>query len=272
MLYCQWVIQMIILNEDNFAVSTMQKSSTDVSAPKSTFYADFKICLALEGEAVWEIENRSYTITPGDIIFLNIGQKRTFTAFGKDGFQLCVFTLNRNAFSGLHHFMYFLERVKSQENRIQSQTLSLLLKEIYEEWQGTAPFSYELASAKLTEFFVKAERADAYSFHPVDYEMLGFMDYMDANITKGVTLSAVAKKAGLSESAFSRRFSALNGISFKQYVVEKRIQLAIELLQTTNRKMIDIALDSGFDSISGFYAAFKKKTGTTPNKFCAQPD
>ena len=71
----------------------------------------------------------------------------------------------------------------------------------------------------------------------------------------------------MTESSFSRRFSAVNGISFKQYVIEKKIQRAIFLLQTTNRKVIDIASECGFDSISGFYDSFKRITGTTPNKF-----
>ena len=261
---------MIVVNKNNFSVSTVQKLYGSASAPKNTFYADFKICLALEGEAVWEIEERSYLIQPGDIVFLKIGQARHFTSFGKNGFKLCSFILTRNAFSNLHHFMYFVECIKRQENVIRNSDLSPILREIYEEWERNSPFRYELASAKLTEFFIKAERVVRYPVAPVtqmDREMLELMDYIDSNIAKGISLSAVAKKAGMTESSFSRRFSSINGISFKKYVVEKKIQRAIWLLQTTNQKIIDIALDSGFDSISGFYDAFKKQTGTTPSKF-----
>ena len=261
---------MIIVNKSIFSVYTVQKLHGSVSAPKNTFYADFKVCLALEGEAVWEIEKRSCLIQAGDIVLLKMGQKRQFTSFGKQGFKLCVFTLTRNAFSGLHHFMFFLECIKRQENVLKKSTLSPLLKEIYEEWKTESPFRYELASAKLTEFFIKAERVVRYPVAPVsqmDREMLELMDYIDSNIATGISLSAAAKKAGMTESSFSRRFSSINGISFKKYVVEKKIQRAIWLLQTTNHKIIDIALDSGFDSISGFYDAFKKQTGTTPNKF-----
>ena len=59
----------------------------------------------------------------------------------------------------------------------------------------------------------------------------------------------------------------MNGISYKQYVISKKIDRAIFLLKTTNMKIVDIALDCGFDSVSGFYDAFKRKTGTTPNEF-----
>ena len=261
---------MIVVNKSNFSVYTVQKLYGSDSAPKNTFYSDFKVCLCLEGEAVWEIEERSYLIQAGDIVFLKMGQKRHFTSFGKQGFKLCVFTLTRNAFLGLHHFMFFLECIKQQGNVLKKSALSDLIKEIYEEWKTESSFCYELASAKLTEFFIKVERVVRYPVAPVtqmEREMLELMDYIDSNITNGISLSAAAKKAGMTESSFSRRFSSINGISFKKYVVEKKIQRAIWLLQTTNPKIIDIALDSGFDSISGFYDAFKKQTGTTPNKF-----
>ena len=153
---------------------------------------------------------------------------------------------------------------------IKKSALSHLLMEIHEEWKTNDPFRYELASAKLTEFFIKTERTSEDLFTSVtqwDREMVELMDYIDSNITKGINLSAAAKKAGMTESSFSRRFSTVNGISFKKYIVEKKIQRAIWLLQTTNQKIIDIALDSGFDSISGFYDAFKKQTGTTPSRF-----
>lgn len=261
---------MIIVNKNNFSVQTMQKRHDAASAPKNTYYADFKVCLALEGEAVWEIEDRSYRIQPGDIVFLNIGQKRHFTAFGEKGFLLCVFRLKRNAFQNMHHFLFLLDRVKHQKNVLKQNALAPLLREIYDQWALEAPFLYELASAKLTEFFIKAEMQLGSPVFPagkVDLKMLELMDYIDANIANEISLAAVAKKAGMTESSFSRRFSAINGISFKQYVVERKIERAIFLLRNTNRKMSDIALDCGFDSISGFYCAFKKKTGTTPSKF-----
>lgn len=265
---------MIVVNKGNFSLRTLEKAHHSPAAPKNTFYADFKVCLALTGEAVWEIEDRTYTICPGDVVFLSIGQKRRFTAFGEKGFQLCALTLARNAFVNPHHFLFFLERAK-KDNVLKNCPLSGLLREIYEEWQAPLPGKYELASAKLTEFFVKAQRAENYSLRSVteaNRQMLELMDYIDENVTDHINLQMVAAKAGMTESTFSRHFSAMNGISFQQYVLEQKLQKAITLLRTTDKKMIDVALDSGFDSISGFYAAFKKKTGTTPNKFSALPD
>lgn len=261
---------MISVNKENFSLHTVVKNKDSDSPSRNTFYKNFRICLVLEGEAVWEIEGRSHRVRAGDVVFLKMGQKRQFTSFGENGFKLVFFSMNRSSFLGQHHFMFFLEQIKKRGSVIRSCSTFEILKEVCEEWKKELPLRYELASAKLTEFFVKLERQEGYVFHPMSENhrrILEIMDDIDANIADGISLRGAAEKAGLTESTLSRQFSEINGISFKQYVVEKKIQRAIFLLQTTNRKMIDIALDSGFDSISGFYSAFRKKTGTTPNKF-----
>ena len=258
---------MMQTDKNTFSTYVVEKNFGEASAPKTTFYADFKICLVLKGEAVWEIEDKAFSVAAGDIIFLNLGQKRKFTSFGREGFRLCALVLGRNAFDSAAHFDFFLERVKNGQNLIRNEALFNLLKEVYEESKSGEPFVYDLISAKLTEFFIKAERSLGYSFRPLtssDTKMLDVMNFIDANITEGVSLSLAAEKAGMSESGFSRRFLKVNGISFKQYLMEKKTQHAIRLMNTKNLKMIDVALESGFDSVSGFYDAFKKITGTTP--------
>ncbi|MBR6792906.1 MAG: helix-turn-helix transcriptional regulator [Clostridia bacterium] len=260
---------MIQADSMNFSARLMQKKKNDPTASKDTFYAHFRICLALKGEAVWEIEDRTYTVRPGDIIFLNIGQKRRFTAFGEEGFQLAIFSFERNAFAEWHHFAFFLEQVKNGRNVFQNSPLASLLREVFEEYEGGKPFRHELISAKLTEFFIKAEREEGFSLplKKADLELLKRMNEIDEGIVRGLRMQDIAREAGMSESGFSRRFSAVNGISFKQYSIEKKLERAIRLLNTTDLKTADVAMECGFDSVSGFYDAFKKKTGATPGKF-----
>lgn len=260
---------MILVNRNNFSLKTMHKDSDSDSHPKNTFYADLRICFVLNGFALWEIEEETYPVEKNDVIFLNIGQKRRLCSFGKEGFDLCILNLNRNAFSNIHHFMFFRECVKRGKCVDKNNTFIDLLKEIQEEWVTDSPFRYELASAKLTEFFIKSERRANYVFTPVtrrEKEILEQMNEIDANITKGVGLREVSRKAGMTESTFSRHFLSLNGISFQQYVLAKKLQYALQLMKKGEMKMIDIAFESGFNSISGFYDAFRKRFGTTPGQ------
>jgi transcriptional regulator GlxA family with amidase domain len=58
-----------------------------------------------------------------------------------------------------------------------------------------------------------------------------------------------------------RLFRRLTGISVWEYVLRLRVAHAQRLLITTNKKIADLAMESGFVSIAPFYAAFKKWGG-----------
>jgi transcriptional regulator GlxA family with amidase domain len=63
-------------------------------------------------------------------------------------------------------------------------------------------------------------------------------------------------------------FRANSGMSVWEYVVRMRISHAQRLLITTNEKITDIALESGFGSAAPFYSSFKKfGDGKSPRAF-----
>ena len=258
---------MIFLRKQHFSVMRLHRNSSTLPSPNDRFYSDIKICLVLGGSAKWEIEGRRFDVQKGDVVFLNIGQTRRFLSFGDTGFDLCVFSFPRNAFSELQHYIFFRDCAK--KNPLQHPALSLILNEILRFWESGSPLRYDWATAKFTEFFIRAEQLENFTFESIslkNLEILNRMDQIDADIANGLSLSAIAKSAGLSESAFSRQFAAAAGISFKQYAMEKKVQRALYLLNNTDLKIIDIAAECGFQSISGFYDTFRKLLGTTPNK------
>ena len=258
---------MIRFSKHSFMVTQIYREPTAAPSPNDRFYPDLKICLVLAGQAMWQIEERTFSVQRGDIVFLNIGQHRRFLSFGEEGLSLCVFTFPRNALSQLHHYIFF--RDLSKKNPLQDPKLYLILNEVLSFWRTGSPLRYEWAEAKFTEFFIRAEQLEDFcpdAITPQNLDILNRMDQIDASIANGLTLRQIAKAAGLSESAFSRRFSSAAGISFKQYAMEKKMQRALELLKNTDMKIIDIAAECGFESISGFYDTFRKLLGTTPNK------
>lgn len=258
---------MILLSKQNFRLERFHRDPSHTPAKNDWFYSDIKICLVLEGFAKWVIEGKTLDVKKGDIVFLNIGQMRRFISFGKEGFDLCIFSFSRSAFSDLRHYLFFKDYAK--KNPLPCASLEAILLEILDFWETGSSLRYEWATAKFTEFFIRAERLLGFTPEGVSArsrEIFQQMDQIDASILKGISLREIANAVGLSESAFSRRFSSVVGIHFKQYAMEKKIQYALELLENTDRKTIDIAAECGFQSISGFYDTFRKLLGTTPNK------
>ena len=258
------------VSKKTFSATKMEKRPDNESIREAVAYADLRICIPLHGNAVWQINERMHPVAAGDIILLSNRQKRRFTSVGEGGFTLGVITLDRHAFANTNHFSFFLTCSKEHNGVLRDAMLADILLEIYKEAKEKSPVNYELISAKLTEFFIKAERKygfDENAAVKIDKNMLRILDYIDEHITERITLTALADMAGFTESSFSRWFAKQNGISFKKYVMSKKIEHAIRLLETTDKKVIDIAFECGFDSISGFYDTFRKVTGTTPNKY-----
>lgn len=78
------------------------------------------------------------------------------------------------------------------------------------------------------------------------------------------TVQSMARESGLSRSAFADRFRTLVGQPPLQYVTEIRMQKATELLETTDIPVKRIATLVGYESVSAFSSAFKRRFGSPP--------
>lgn len=80
-------------------------------------------------------------------------------------------------------------------------------------------------------------------------------------------LESVACEVNLRPDYATTLFKKVCGVSIIDYVIQHRISHAKRLLLTTDNKVLDIALDSGFGSASRFYEAFTRLCGQTPQQF-----
>jgi two-component system response regulator YesN len=85
-----------------------------------------------------------------------------------------------------------------------------------------------------------------------------------------LSLNAVASHVNLSASHFSVVFSQEAGQTFKEYLIETRINKAKELLRMTSLRSADIAYQVGYNDPHYFSSVFKKNTGLTPMEFRAR--
>jgi AraC-like DNA-binding protein len=82
-----------------------------------------------------------------------------------------------------------------------------------------------------------------------------------ARYCEEVTVEEIASRLSLNPRYMMRLFRRLTGISVWEYVLRLRVAHAQRLLITTNKKIADLAMESGFGSVAPFYAAFKKWGG-----------
>ncbi|MPM97368.1 Bifunctional transcriptional activator/DNA repair enzyme Ada [bioreactor metagenome] len=80
-------------------------------------------------------------------------------------------------------------------------------------------------------------------------------------------LAAEMQKLGVSKRRIGQIFKAHYGVSLSAYVNNLKLQAAMQQLQESALPVIDIAYSIGFESLSAFFAFFRKNTGMTPNEF-----
>ena len=78
------------------------------------------------------------------------------------------------------------------------------------------------------------------------------------------TIAELAKKVGASRSSLAQRFAYYLGEPPMKYLADWRMRLAAKLLSSTNRSVLEVALQVGYDSEAAFTRAFKRRYGKPP--------
>lgn len=90
---------------------------------------------------------------------------------------------------------------------------------------------------------------------------------LENNFMNPVTVEDLAYLSGRSLSGFKRDFSAIYKIPPSQWLRERRLARAKELLETTEKTVTDICFEAGFENISHFSRLFKEYYGHTPSSY-----
>ncbi len=84
------------------------------------------------------------------------------------------------------------------------------------------------------------------------------IDFIEANIKYEITLEEMAEKSFLSKYYFHRLFTILTGKRPMEYIRNRRLVLAAKDLSETDKSVLEIAIDYGFESEEVFTRAFNK--------------
>lgn len=93
------------------------------------------------------------------------------------------------------------------------------------------------------------------------------IDYVKKSVCEPITLATVAKKFYISEAHLSREFKKNTGFTFTQYVNYQRIIFSQRQLLKSDETIGNIALMSGFESLTHFGRVFKQLVGCSPREY-----
>lgn len=235
------------------------------------------------GSAEQIVDGQSFSVTHGDMIFMNYGSTHAFG--GNEDFEyinICfspetlgdAIITPENAFSLLSLTAFEEMRNDSEGGKISffgnerreiEEILHAMLKEYKEKSIGWYTVIESYLNILITRMLRKTELS-------VGGEEIGdvwreLADFIDANLQSELTLSALASKCFYNPSYFSRAFKERFGTSPVEYITRKRLDRAMRLLRETDASVDEIGREAGFSERSNFYYAFSKYVGGTPSEY-----
>ena len=94
--------------------------------------------------------------------------------------------------------------------------------------------------------------------------LLKAVQILETQFREPLTLSYVARQAGLAQNYLSGKFHAYFGVAFKEYLIGLRLEYARKMLLYSHDTVTEICYDSGFRSFPHFLRSFKSCYGLSP--------
>ncbi|MGI5893968.1 MAG: AraC family transcriptional regulator [Candidatus Merdivicinus sp.] len=264
---------------------TIQHNQTDLPEPIHTH--DFiELVYIAEGYGVQQVGNREYQVQRGSLLFLNCGELHAFVPKGTLEYYNILL---KPEFMGL-------ELVE------QTDAFSLLSLTAFEEFRGadcdqTAFCSFEGESLRDVESMVHLMNREFCAKLPGYRTILRgclstllaqlfrrmaipeiapdrrkslppeILAYIEEHCCEHLTLSELASRCFYHPSYFSRIFKEAVGISLTEFIGQKRMKRAAELLTGTQLSIEEIACTAGYADKGQFYRQFKLFSGMTPRSY-----
>ncbi|MBR1781027.1 MAG: helix-turn-helix domain-containing protein [Oscillospiraceae bacterium] len=242
-------------------------------------YHEFhKLILFLSGGLTYLVEGRGYQMRPGEMLLVpahaihqpvispSAPYARTILwiqpqALEEQGLGVCFARCRaQNA--------YLLGRDRYDREKLQG-----LLSALEESARGEQFGDEALSRALFVELMVAVNRA-VLSSEPEQRERAArqdpkideILDYINANLAQDLSVDALSERFYLSRSWLMHRFKDITGCPVHQYVLQKRLICAAQLLRRGESVGEAVRL-SGFADYSAFLRAFRRAYGVSPREY-----
>jgi AraC family transcriptional regulator len=160
-----------------------------------------------------------------------------------------------------------------QEETFREPRLMRQLIRLWHKLADDAPASRMFADQVMREVLhTLARRTDAHipARHARErlaaYIVRRLRDYVESSLAEDLDVTMMANVAALSPAHFARAFAATIGMTPFNYVMNRRLARAHEMLERTDRSVLNIALAIGFKTPSHFTSRFHREFGVTPRE------
>lgn len=220
-----------------------------------------------EGSGSLSIRGADHALQAGSLLYLNCSKAPFCLKAQQLPWRYIVFSL-RGLFPVYESLVPFETFLLTQPN-----PHGTLLRNIRQLLCGNADKNLKnklrdagLITAIMTELFSDLLPAEDVKEDYAPY-LLELRHYLDHFYKEPLLLSDLEARYHVSKYHICRSFSSAFGVPPLRYLNKKRLEAAVNLLFSTDKKIHEIALAVGYESTNHFINLFKKEYGTTPQAY-----
>lgn len=236
------------------------------------------------GSGYYLINGTRHDFQEGDIILINSNDLHR--AFENDGLVMTVIMFDPAYFALEQRYEPELlipfreiglrfDNLLDREHPVLAR-LGAAIEEMRREFTRREPHYEAVVRSQLVQFMAYVNRYFAKEQDRRASRVRGMetvrqvINAMEADIAYPWTLKELAASAHLSPSRFSALFVQTVGTSPMDYLIQLRLSAAVSLLESSDKKMIEIADTCGFRNLSNFNRLFKQHVGKQPSDLRAR--
>lgn len=244
----------------------------------------YEIYLFLSGSVTYVIEGKSYRMRPRDILIIN--NKEFHKAFVESGipYERIVIWLNPDYVKSLNTdktdlLGVFDSSLINRYNllRLDSEAMEYIYKIADKLGMACKSQSFGsdiLKTSYIKELLVYINRIyQIYTGKDLDIDITynekvtKIIHYINQHLDEDLSLELISSKFYLSKYHLLREFKKNTGYTIHQYITQKRLIMAKELLKDC-WQVSEVCSKCGFGDYSNFIRAFKREFGISPKKYC----
>ena len=242
----------------------------------------YEVYFFLSGNVQYNIESRSYLLTPGDVLLISPMELHQ-PMFGAEHreYERIVLWIDKRFLEGFNLqgrdlAACFDTAVPGHTNLLRPegvarQYLTFLLENLMEEVASEDPYSEMAALSLLAQVLVSLNRlakqsAGEESKSGQDTTVYSVLGYINEHYSENLTLDDLANKFFISKYHLSREFQRLVGTSVHRYIIQKRLVMAKQML-SEGKPSSEVYQHCGFGDYSNFFRAFKAEYQISPKDY-----
>lgn len=246
------------------------------------WHSALELIMPVQNDYTVIIDKVSHTLHEGDIWIIPPGTLHELIAppTGERLIVLFDYSLicNIKDMDSLLHTLHPFTLITEQEHPELNRKLAFYLEEITREYDNPIPFTEASIYSLAMRFFVTLARA-SFSIHnrfpgimnnrQHEYveKFLSICSYISDHCSENITIDEIAGKAGFSKYHFARLFKQFANMSCYEYLTKQRIAHAERLLIEPDLSITEVAMQTGFNSLSTFNRIFKAAKNCTPSEY-----